>query len=127
MTNPDPPHEVHDGKSPADGDIDSPDANAFVEQIADGDREQHKQKKGTGEYDHPEQRRASRENDSADFFRDRRVCVSRCDHWWLWRQSVRLFLRIGIESHYVSISGLGLRMRARYVVRGRAFNSTSKP
>ena len=37
----DPPDEIDDGKSPADRNVDAPDADAFDEQVADGEQQHH--------------------------------------------------------------------------------------
>src|SRR5262249_14391098 len=39
MADTDPPDEVDDGKSPADGDIDAPNTDTLIEQVADGEQE----------------------------------------------------------------------------------------
>jgi hypothetical protein len=53
MSNPDPPHKIGDGKSPTHGLIDSPDADSFKKQVANGDEKDEKETKAHEKTDHP--------------------------------------------------------------------------
>src|SRR5271155_2095607 len=70
MANANPPNEIDDGESPRDGNADSPDAHTFEQEICDGDVEDHQQAEADGKTNHPALRRASSEDDRADFVRN---------------------------------------------------------
>ena len=53
VANTDPPDEVDDGESPADGDVDAPDADAFEEQIPDGVEHHHRHQEDDAETQDP--------------------------------------------------------------------------
>ena len=122
----DPPDEVDDGESPTDGNVDAPDADAFDEQVGDGEQQHHGQQERDAEADEPAVRSGTSQHDRADLVGDRAKGVARLDDRcalvfeWLVHDS--------ICSHTASCcspssSGFGLRMSARYVVRGRVFRS----
>ena len=71
----DPPDVVGDVKSPYHRDIQSPDANPRVEQVADRAKEDQRQHRAGRKGDHPPARRARRQHDAADLCRDRAVGV----------------------------------------------------
>ncbi len=75
----DPPDEVDDGESPADGDGDAPYANALEEKIAKGVEQHHGRQEGDAKADEPAVGGRARQNDGAYFFGDRAEGVSRLD------------------------------------------------
>src|SRR5579862_430149 len=119
VTDSNPPDKVDDGEAPAHRFVDTPDADAREEKIGHRPEKHHQQAEGHGQSHKPEQRRAARQDDRTDLVGDRRERVPRLDDWRL---------RV-LEAHAWprSISGLGLRSAARYVVRGRVFKSVSNP
>ncbi len=75
----DPPHEVDDGESPADGDGDAPDARALDEQVADGVQHHHGQQEDDAEAEEPSVRGGTGQHDGADLVRDRGEGVAGLD------------------------------------------------
>src|SRR6267142_221342 len=121
VTNTDPPHEIDDRKTPADGDVDAPDADALDDEPADGDGHQAHKAEGNRKSDKPAERRWAGQYNRADLVRDRPVGIPRSDY----RGQPADFRRIERwlpGAHADSNSGFGLRTAARYVVRGRAFS-----
>ncbi len=118
VTDANPPHEVDDGESPGDGDVDAPDAYALVEQVADGKQQQHDEGEGEAEADPPAARRPRGLHDCADLVGYRAEGVPRADDGRRReRSSVCGFVRHGasrnIDAGYRSNSGFGLRRAAR--------------
>ena len=76
----DPPDEVDDGESPADGDIYAPDSNPANEEIADGVEQAHGDQEGEAESNEPSVGCGASEHDGADFVRDRGEGVPGLDY-----------------------------------------------
>ena len=76
----DPPHEVRDGESPADRDLDAPNADAFGEQQRHGPQEQQQQGESAGEAGDPEYRRAAGQDHGGDLVGNRAEGIARRDH-----------------------------------------------
>ena len=75
----DPPHEVDDGESPADGDVHAPDAGTAYEKVTHRIQQAHHQQKRNAEADHPAIRNRTGEHDRADLVGNRGKGVSRLD------------------------------------------------
>ncbi len=65
-----PPNEIDDGESPADGDVDAPDADAFGKKVRHGNEQEHYQEKCAGKSENPPFRRTAGEHDGADLVGD---------------------------------------------------------
>src|SRR2546423_4640700 len=77
MANSDPPNEIHDGETPSHRNINSPDADALVQQVGDGDQEDHEQAKRDQESKHPTLWMLSGQDDRANGSCDRVIALSR--------------------------------------------------
>src|ERR1700720_1495272 len=66
MANADPPNEVDDREAPADGDVDTPDANASEKQVSERIQQHHRHQEGGPEADNPPIRSRPRQYDGAD-------------------------------------------------------------
>src|SRR5215471_16286505 len=71
MANADPPDEVNDRETPADGDIDAPDPGASKEQVAEREQQHHRDQKASSEADNPSHRSGPGQHYGADFVRNR--------------------------------------------------------
>src|SRR4030088_3518823 len=112
MTNAYPPHEIDDGKAPADGDVDAPDADALDDEPADGDGQHAHEAEGNQKPDIPAERRWTRQNDRTDLVCDRPVGIPRPDHRGQPANLGRIERRLP-GAHADSNSGFGLRTAAR--------------
>src|SRR5271154_3586753 len=65
MADADPPNESDDSEAPADGNVDAPDAQTFDEQVANGEIQEHQQRKRNGESEKPALGRAVTQHDRA--------------------------------------------------------------
>ena len=124
----DPPDEIDDGESPGDGDHDAPDADAPVEQPRHRNQQNVHQQEGAREADEHLLRRLQERlvNHAADLVGDGAEVVAGTEDLirsGIYGRDARSVFRF--ETHAFSRSGFGLRRRARYVVRGRVFNSSS--
>ena len=126
MTDSDPPHEINDGESPADGDIDSPNPDADRQQKVDRQVKETHESKSKSQPGPPSALGLFEQDDGADLVRDRGVGVPRNKD-----RNIRPYRRriwsLSAPNPYSLISGLGLRNLARYVVRGRVFKSSKIP
>ena len=66
VSDPDPPHEIYNRKSPRDRNIDSPNPNSADEQPRDGKEKNHEQSERNGESDPPRPRLSILQHDGAD-------------------------------------------------------------
>src|SRR5271154_6434572 len=80
MADADPPNESDDGEAPADGDIDAPDAHTFDEQVANGEIQEHQQRKRNGESENPALGRAATQHDRADLVSYRAQRITRLNN-----------------------------------------------
>ena len=80
MANTDPPDEVDDGESPADGNGGTPYADALEEKVSDGVEHHHRQHEGNAETQKPSVGGGTGQHDGADFLRDRAEGVARLDY-----------------------------------------------
>ena len=130
MTDPHPPDKVGDGIAPGDGDVDAQHANAAIEQPGGRDDKEAGAYQRHRECEIPEERSFAGEHQRGDLVGDRAECFAGCDDGER-RAGLRLSPGLSLPLFYgghvcsFSRSGLGLRNSARYVVRGRVFNSAS--
>src|SRR6266567_3071596 len=75
MADADPPDKVDDGEAPSDGDGDAPDADAFEEEVSDGEQHHHGEHEGDAEAKEPSVGGGTGQHDGADLFRDRTESV----------------------------------------------------
>src|SRR5262249_51198195 len=138
MANTNPPDKVDDREAPGDRHIDAPNANAYGQEIGDGKEQDHDQEKGQPKANPPAGWRTTAERDGADLIGDggvrvpgledgsgRRLVLLMLDRWC----GVVLTHEANLNQPCVVPSrnaGLGLRRCARYVVRGRVFNSANR-
>src|SRR5581483_6721042 len=120
----DPPDEIDNGESPADGDVNTPDSGALCKQPGHGHSQHHDYAEGQREAREPSKTKRTGQNDGRDFVRNRGVGMAGLENG---RQApdVRRIERRRLlgGAHAFSSSELRLRTAARYVVRGREFSS----
>src|SRR5271154_3198453 len=89
MADTDPPDEVDDGESPADRDVDAPDADALDKQPCRAGQQALHDPECDEKTEDPSQRGLAFENDAADFVRNRRKAVPfvdyRSDVYRIWK------------------------------------------
>src|SRR5579872_4685211 len=71
MADADPPNEIDDGKSPTNGNIDSPNAYATNEKIADGIQQNHRNEERDAETEQPAVGHGPGQHDRTDLVGDR--------------------------------------------------------
>ena len=141
-----PPDEVDDVERPADRDVVAPDADAREQQLDDRDVQDHQEHERDREAHEPADRRAVRQDDSADLVGDgtegvpgrddvgraREQCFARGRRAARVRRSLQRKLRLrhprpspSVAACGGSSSMFGFRTSARYVVRGRLLSSAS--
>src|SRR5690242_17090691 len=120
MSNTYPPNEVSDGKAPGHGNLDTPNPNANEKQFRYGPQQQHHEEKRNAKANKPAQWGAARQDNRTDLVSDCHERVPRFDDRRLLKSNL-------LVNTHVSISGFGLLIFARYVVRGRVFNSARIP
>src|SRR5215469_16178473 len=126
----DPPHKVDDRKSPRDGDVDAPDADAADQQHRNGEHQHHRSEKPDSHKGEPFEGSFSGQDDAADLFGKAPIVVARADE----RRSIYSFLHFfphlqpALSADSVLMSApFGFVSLARYVVRGRVFSSARTP
>ncbi len=80
VTDTDPPHEVDDGKCPAHGNVRSPDADAFHEQVSHCDVQTQEQHCADAEPQQPAKWRPLRQRNLRNRFGDALEVVAGCNH-----------------------------------------------
>src|SRR6266576_2953289 len=71
MPDTNPPYEVDDRETPADGDIDAPNASTFDKQVAEREQQHHDHQEAGSETDDPPERGRPRQHDGADLVGNR--------------------------------------------------------
>src|SRR3954469_7896283 len=148
MADTDPPHEVDDGESPADGNVDPPNTNALEEEQRACQQQQLQHAEGDGDAAQPPERRPASQHDRRDLVGDRAKAVARLDDrrsldrdQLVYPSLVEFVIDRASGGHdcfcstallasvrLVSTSaGFGFVTVAKYVVRGRVFKSASNP
>src|SRR5262249_45472283 len=108
----DPPNEIDDGESPADGNVDAPDARALCEEPADGDSHQGREAESNYKTHIPTEGSWAGKNDRTDLIGDRTEGVSRSQHRCQATDLGRIDWRLA-GAHAFSSSGFGFRTAAK--------------